>query len=674
MYRFVQVVYLFSAKYRAHYIQNILTEVRHMRFGKTEWSTAARGEEHCFLLTNGLGGYSSMAITGANTRNDHAIFMGVEKAPNCRFHYLTNIHEQVNTGRDSIDLATQSYVAWSRNQKGYKYLQMFEQEYVPEWTYFINGITLKKQLVLEHEKNTLGIRYQLWVPQKTEGTLCAVPLMRFTPKDIQPKESQKYIVDGNSIISAGKCLYYKTNGKVRYTEEERIRELYFSYDARDGRDSLGNVVKNHEIVFEFSEGYHEFELIYSDTAITKSYQELYLAELERQKGLEKASGLKNPAAKRLVRSANQFMVKRDSTNGDSIIAGYPFFSDWGRDTMIALLGCGIETGQYERVKSVLRTFAKYCQKGLMPNLFPEGINEPIYNTADASLWFVDAVYEYYKRSGDMDFASEMIPVMKEIIQWYQKGTDYHILMDEDGLISAGSGFEQVTWMDVRIGEILPTPRHGKPVEINALWYNALKILYELTGETSYNALALKVKESFINNFWMEEEGYLKDVITVDESRKYTEKQIRCNQVWALSLPYSMLEEKMALKVLDTIEKKLYTPYGLRSLATDDPEFCPFCRGNQKERDLAYHQGTVWGFPLGAYLLSIMKWKRTEDAFEQIEQKLQMFENALYEGCVGQMAEIYDGEEPIESRGCYAQAWSVGEMLRVYGEMERRKNT
>lgn len=660
-----------------------------MRFGKVEWSTAARGEEKCFLLTNGLGGYSSLAITGANTRNDHAILMGVEKAPNCRFHYLTNVHERLEIKNETCnniesrikneantivaDLATQSYVAWSRSQKGFEYLQMFEYEYLPQWTYFVNGITLQKQIVMEHERNTIGISYKIMVPYGMSGILCATPLMRFTPKDVQPKESQKYIVDGTSITSEGKCLYFKTNGKVRYTEEERIRELYFSYDARDGRDSLGSVVKNHEIVFEFTEGYHEFEIIYSDGEIEADYPELLDKELKRLKELEQTSGLKNPAAKQLVRSADQFMVKRDSTNGDSIIAGYPFFSDWGRDTMIALLGCGIETKQFSRVKSVLRTFANYCEKGLMPNLFPEGANEPMYNTVDASLWFIDAVYEYGKKSGDSEFVQEMLPVMKDIIRWYQKGTDYHIQMEEDGLLSAGSGFEQVTWMDVRIGEILPTPRHGKPVEINALWYNALCIMHELTSEKEFEKMASHVKKSFIEKFWLNEEGYLKDVITSDQSRKYTERQVRCNQVWALSLPYSMLDEEKALKILDMIEKKLYTPYGLRSLSPDDNEFHPVCCGNQRDRDLAYHQGTVWGFPLGAYLLSILKWQNPETAYRNVEQKLQMFETALNEGCVGQVAEIYDGENPVESRGCYAQAWSVGEMLRVYSEMERRKN-
>lgn len=641
-----------------------------MRFGKIDWKTATRGEEHCFLLTNGLGGYSSLTITGANTRNDHALFMGVEMAPNCRYHYLTNIHEKLEMNENYIDLATQSYVTWSRNQAGYKYLQMFSMEDIAEWTYLIAGITVKKQLVMSHEKNKIALRYQIWAPKGTHAVFHAAPLMKFTLKDKQPERSQEYVVDEHSIKSAGKCLYFETNGRVKFLEEEWLSDLYFSYDARDGRDSVGTAVKNHELIFEIKEGFSEFEMIYSEEEITETFADIYEKECTRLRELEQCAGLKNPSAVRLVKSAAQFLVKRESTKGDSIIAGYPFFSDWGRDTMIALLGCGIETKQYARVKSVLRTFAGYCEKGLMPNLFPEGESEPMYNTVDAALWFVEAVYEYWKQTEDYSFREEMLPVMKEIVDWYEKGTDFHIFMDKDGLLSAGCGLEQVTWMDVRVGEILPTPRHGKPVEVNALWYNALCILKEFTGEERFSSMAEKTKKSFQEKFWLEE-GYLKDVIVSGDGDAFCEKQLRCNQVWALSLPFSMVEKEQALCVLDVIEQNLYTPYGLRSLAPSDREFHPVCCGNQFDRDMAYHQGTVWGFPLGAYLLSLLKWK--EGAEEIVKEKLHMFENTLREGCVGQVAEIFDGEDPCESRGCFAQAWSVGEMLRVYGELERREN-
>lgn len=642
-----------------------------MRFGRGDFKNLEQAEERCFLLTNGLGGYCSLTLAGGNSRKDHALFMGVEKAPNCRYHYLTNLQETLETGEETYDFSSQRYVNWTKDQHGYRYLQMVSPEDIPEWIFQAAGITIRKQIVMVHEENTVGIRYQVTAPEGTSAVLKVSPLMRFAKKDEEPGDCQKYLLGEHTIESDGKCLYYRTNGTVIPQKEERISDLYFAYDSRDGREAVGIVVKNHGITFEISGGVREFELIYSDHAPEKGVLELIREEQERLEKLVEMAGFRNPAAIRLTKSADQFLVKRESTGGDSIMAGYPFFSDWGRDTMIAVLGCGIETGQYERVKSILRTFAFYCEKGLMPNLFPEGESEPLYNTVDASLWFVEAVYEYGKATGDRDFVKEMLPILESVVNWYRRGTDFHIFMDEDGLISAGAGLEQVTWMDVRYEDILPTSRHGKPVEVNALWYNALCILAELSENGhEYETLAETVKKSFLEKFWMEEEGYLKDVLSLEEERRYAEKQIRCNQVWALSLPFTMVEKSQAVRILDVLEKELYTPYGMRSLSPRDREFHPFCKGPQKERDLAYHQGTVWVFPLGAYLKALLRWLEPDRSLPLVKEKLSQFETSLWEGCIGQAAEIYDGAFPCESRGCYAQGWSVGEMLRVYRDIEK----
>lgn len=654
-----------------------------LRFGRGDWKDGKSGEEQCFLLTNGLGGYCSLTLIGSNTRDDHAFFMGVEKAPNFRYHYLTNLQENLEVrnrdfdlgsqSHETYDLASQSYVTGTRDQQGYRYLQMFSMEELPEWVFLAGGITIRKQIVMKQGENTVGVRYEVDAPQDTDAVLRIRPLLKFAGKNKQPSETQEFIVDETAISSDGKKLFYRTNGVLRMLAEKRIRDLYFSYDDRDGRDAVGTVVINHEIVFEIKGGKAAFEISYSDHFLEETVEELIFQEKQRLKKLEERSGLKNPAALRLVRSADQFLVKRDSTGGDTIIAGYPFFGDWGRDTMIAVMGCAIASGQFERAKSILNTFASYCKKGLMPNLFPEGEDAPLYNTVDAALWFIQAVYEYGKVSEDQDYVLQMLPVMEDIAAWYQRGTDFHIYMDEDGLISAGDGLEQVTWMDVRFEDILPTPRHGKPVEVNALWYNGLCILSELSekGE-EYKKLAEKVKKCFIEKFWMEEKGYLKDVLAQEEERRYSEEQIRCNQIWALSLPYSMLEQRQAIKVLETLERELYTPYGLRSLSPTDSEFHPVCKGDQFHRDMAYHQGTVWGFPLGAYLKALLYWEEPEKGVRMVKEKLKMFETSLREGCIGQCAEIYDGEFPTESRGCYAQAWSVGEMLAVYRQLENQE--
>ena len=392
-------------------------------------------------------------------------------------------------------------------------------------------------------------------------------------------------------------------------------------------------------------------------AVTKKYS----------KALEEKAGFADPMAKVLVKSAVQFVADRESTGGKTILAGFPFFEDWGRDTMIALPGVCISTGQYETAKEILRTFAANERDGLMPNLFPEGKNEPRYNTVDAALLFINCVYLYYQASGDMDFVKEVWPVMERIITKYREGTRHGIRMEEDGLIRAGEGLDQVTWMDVRVGEILPTPRHGKPVEINAYWYNALRIMEIFASElgleyTGYGVLADRTRTSFREQFWNEERGCLKDLVSGTKA----DMQIRCNQIWAVSMPFTMLEKDQERQVVRTVYEKLYTPYGLRTLEEGDEEFHPFYGGEMIERDLAYHQGTVWTFPLGAYYLAYLKvCGYSEEAKEEVKEQLEVMESAMREGCIGQLPEIYDGGNPSSSKGCFAQAWSVGEILRVY---------
>jgi predicted glycogen debranching enzyme len=272
---------------------------------------------------------------------------------------------------------------------------------------------------------------------------------------------------------------------------------------------------------------------------------------------------------------------------------------------------------------------------------------------------------------DLAFVEEAYDTASDIIKWYRHGTDFNIHMDEDGLIIAGDGYDQVTWMDVRYQDILPTPRHGKPVEINAYWYSALRIMHvlsELLGKDGrdYEKLAEKVKMSFVNQFWMGEKGYLRDVISGTKA----DAQIRCNQIWAVSAPFVMLSKEQQLKVVDAVYASLYTPIGLRSLDKNDPEFNPTYGGGLFSRDMAYHQGTVWGFPLGGYYLAYLKaHEYSNKSIQEVKEQLLAIEPCLREGCIGQIAEIYDGEYPAESRGCFAQAWSVGEILKVYKRLE-----
>ena len=520
-------------------------------------------------------------------------------------------------------------------------------------------------------ENTVGIHYRLIPHGKTVGNFIVTPLLQFVPKGKQPLDGQIYTVNGTSIESLGITLNYETNGTVETKKTSYIKDLYYPQDSRDGRDCVGCVAYNQNISMEFNGEEKEFFIIYSTNKEKHEIHQMMDEEEKRQELLLQEAGIKDEIGKQLVRSASQFIANRESTGGKTILAGFPFFEDWGRDTMIALPGCAIATGQYDIAKSILYTFMRYCKNGLMPNLFPEGKDEPLYNTVDAALLFINAVYEYYHATKDIEFLKEAYPLMSDIIEWYRKGTDYHIKMDDDGLIMAGSGLEQVTWMDVRVEYILPTPRHGKPVEINAYWYNALRIMEEFStllyrDERSYTIMADEAQTSFCSFFWNKDKNCLKDVLSGTKA----DNQIRCNQIWAVSLPFCMLEEKEARMVIDKVFEKLYTPYGLRTLDPDDEDFCKSYGGSQFERDMAYHQGTVWAFPLGAYYIAYLRFAKDKEAAKNmVKRQLEPLRSCLSEGCLGQIAEIYDGLYPTNSQGCFAQAWSVAEILKVFKKLE-----
>ncbi len=642
-------------------------------YGKNDWATRERGEENCYLLTNGLGGFSSGTMIGSNTRNDHAFFMACVEPPNHRYNMIHRLEEEICLEGSSFHLSSQAYMNEELNEKGYQYLSAFYFEDYPKWIYQIEGVEIVKKISIKQGENLIVVKYEIDNRKKVPVTFRITPHLQFVPKGEQPEKAQEFVLEKNRISSKGHVLYFYTDGRVKKIQDKLVEDLYYAYDACDGRIKKGNTFVNHYIEKQvLPQTCARVEIVYSMEETKDSADQVIREATEYRKNLADASKLEHEAAKMLVKSADQFVAERKSTGGKTILAGFPFFEDWGRDTMIALAGCCISTRQFENVKSILRTFSVYCKDGLMPNLFPEGKNEPRYNTADASLLFIQAVYLYYEKTQDISFVAEMWTVMKEIITCYRKGTLHGIGMDEDGLIYAGKGFDQVTWMDVRIGDILPTPRHGKPVEINAYWYNALCVMKEL-GEIlkdreDYGSLSEKVKISFQEKFWNEEAGCLKDVLSGTDA----DNQIRCNQIWAVSMSFTMLSKEKEKQVVDTVFEKLYTPYGLRTLAKEDKEFHGVYGGEMLARDLAYHQGTVWVFPMGAYYLVYLKTRDyAKEAREKVEEQLKVLESAMREGCIGQLPEIYDGGNPTFSRGCFAQAWSVGEILRVYEALETK---
>ena len=639
-------------------------------YGKQELKNLERGQENCYLLTNGLGGFSSMTMTGSVARNDHALLMACVQAPNHRYNMVHRLKESLCLGEEEIVLSSQEF-ADGYKEEGCPYLSSFVFDDMPIWRFLVQGVEIRKEIAMKQGENTVAVRYSIRNRSRKPAELKIVPFYQFTAKGSEPELQQEFQYTESAVISNGMTLYFRTNGILSDTEE--IRENYFySYDACDGRRETGLAKSGHMITKSVQPGEEKIlKLVYSMENADQDADAIILEMQTYRKALEAKAGLHREMAKELVKSASQFISRRESTEGSTILAGYPFFEDWGRDTMIALPGVCISTGQYETAKEILRTFAVHERRGLMPNLFPEGGNAPLYNTVDAALLFINCVYLYYQAAGDKAFVREMYPVMERIIKAYREGTDYGIHMDEDGLIQSGEGLWQVTWMDVRVGDILPTPRHGKPVEINAYWYNSLCIMDEL-AETAdkkavYTQLKEKVKASFVDKFWMDDKKCLKDLVSGTKA----DAQIRCNQIWAVSLPFTMLDPEKEQQVVETVFEKLYTPYGLRTLEQEDQEFHGLYQGKMEDRDMAYHQGTVWTFPLGAYYLAYLKVNQySPEAKEIVREQLEVMEAAMREGCIGQLPEIYDGENPTRSKGCFAQAWSVGEILRVYEVLEK----
>ena len=664
----------------------------------------SRGLENCYLMTNGLGGFSSLTMTGAAARNDHAFLMACAQAPNHRYNLVHRLKEELifpeKDGGAEADagaaqeirrvLSTQEF-AEGEPETGCRYLSFFSWEDAPVWRFLADGVEIVKEAGLEHGSNRAALRYEITNRSRREAVLQVTPFYQFVPKGKDMGEAQRIVsmpsgrIHAENAVSGCPDLYLRTNGELESIPRVQER-LYYSYDACDGRRETGRTETDHRITIQVPAGESRtLEIVFETERSERSAGWIITGMKERRKALRQQAHFRSETAGALAAAADQFVSRRDSTKGETILAGYPFFEDWGRDTMIALPGICLSTGRYETAKSILRTFAVNERDGLMPNLFPEGGNEPMYNTADAALLFINCVYLYFRKTRDTAFVEEMYPVMERIVKGYMQGTRFGIHMDTDGLIAAGQGLDQVTWMDVRVGEILPTPRHGKPVEINAYWYNALRIMEALGRKAKadgcgpdYGALAEQVKRSFTEKFWDQERGCLKDVLSAMDAKKdsvetgsvHAQNQIRCNQIWAVSLPFTMLDRKKERQIVETVFEKLYTPYGLRTLEAGDREFHPFYGGPMEERDMAYHQGTVWVFPLGAYYLAYLKVHGySEEAKQTVKEQLETLEPALREGCIGQLPEIYDGENPVSSKGCFAQAWSVGEILRVYDALE-----
>ena len=640
-------------------------------YSKQDFASRGRAQENCYLQSNGLGGFSDLTGAYSATRNDHAVLMAARVSPNDRVNLVHRMSECLAVGEKAYWLSTQDFADGTAAEDGYRHISSFVVEYVPRWEYDVEGIHVTRQVAMAYGMNAAAVLYRVENRSNASCTLSARPFFQMASKGNAPQEPFEIAYENGHVSASGLSIWVKTDALL--AEEAPLwQKLDYSYDSKDGRPESGwagscccvsKTIGAGECV--------EFEILFTVDAECESGRILLEKQILRGKQLERSCGLEHPMAKQLSRAAADFLSWRESTDGLTILAGFPFFGDWGRDTMIALPGCTLSRGDYESAKSLIRTFLAYEKDGLVPNLFPEGTSDPMYNTVDAALLLINSVWMYYVRTQDQELVKEAYPVMERIIAAYKAGTHHGIHMDTDSLICAGQDLDQVTWMDVRVEDILPTPRHGKPVEINAYWYSALRIMEQFAAMNGANGshyaeLAAKVRESFLASFWLEE-GYLKDVV----SGTHADKQIRCNQIWAVTMPFTMLSRDQERSVVDTVYRHLYTPCGLRTLSPEDPEFKPNYGGAQKNRDLAYHQGTVWPFPLGAYYLAYLKVNDfSAAAKETVAMQLEPMEASLREGCIGQIPEIYEGLTPGSSQGCFAQAWSVGEILRVYEALEK----
>jgi predicted glycogen debranching enzyme len=644
-----------------------------------------------WLETNSLGGWSSSSIIGCHTRRYHGLLVAATKPPTERSVLLSKLDETIVTNNARYELGVNDY-GEVIHPAGNQYLKSFTKELFPEWLYELNGIQLKKTIAMIHDENTVVIIYDV-LKAKKSFTLELLPLMadRFYHSLQHAGPQMHWDADFNNGTFHNKPdgvldVYINIPGSVYRDGPRWFNNFNYAVEKYRGQDYTEDLFNHGIFSVQLKKGDSLGIIISTKDAKGRDAHELLAKEsLRRQLLLNDQPN--DEILQSLILAADQFIVKRNielpgSSKAPSfgggwgeaatVIAGYHWFTDWGRDTMISLPGLCLSTGRFDDAKKILSAFANVVDMGMLPNRFQDNGEPPEYNNVDGTLWYFIAVYKYLQATSDKQFVlKEILPVLKEVVEWHFKGTRYNIHVDEDGLLYSGEEGVQLTWMDAKVGDWVVTPRAGKAVEIQALWYNALQIyenLLTLNHEEIPAAVisekAALVKKSFAEQFWNEEDDCLYDVI--DGSKK--DKSIRPNQLFAISLPFALIEGKQAKAVLKIVTEKLYTPVGLRSLPADDERYVPVYGGDAWHRDSSYHQGTVWSWLLGAYIDSVMK-LGGKNSKSKIKKIFDAFKYHLNEGCIGSISEIFDGDAPHNPRGCIAQAWGVAEILRVMKEYE-----
>ena len=632
-----------------------------------------------WLVTNGIGGYASSTINGANTRRYHGLLVAALNPPTQRPVLVSKIEECISIRRDTcISLGSNRYPEVVHPQ-GFQYIERFDHTPLPKTIFNIGGSQMAKTVFMVYGSNTTVVEYEN-IGQSTYN-LNLVPI--FVNRDYHSlfKENayyDYYLEQESNVLKlyahyGATPLYCKfsngsfTENRQWYKNFEYDKENYRGLDYREDGYSIGSIKTTLEagektyVVFSLDK-----DLLNEDPKRLKETEMARLTALRPKTNHDFFNDLSVVG--------DQFLVKRASTNSHTILAGYHWFTDWGRDTMIAMRGLCIAAGRQDISKSILTTFFNYLSEGMLPNRFPDFAEEEVeYNTVDATLWLFIALYEYYQKFGDKEYIAAHFSKLTSILEWHFKGTRFNIHLTSEGFIYAGEGITQLTWMDARVGDFVVTPRHGCSVEIQALWYNALKIYDFFTKEIdcqpdanilkTCNSVSKKLKTNF-STYFVNEAGYLNDVVVPNES---TDDSIRPNQIYVVSLPFSLLTKAQEKKIVAVVKKELYTPLGLRSLNPAHKDFKPIYKGDQWHRDTAYHQGTVWAFLLGDYFLAQLKVNNhSAKARKEVMAGIEALKPHFYEqDCIHGISEIFDGLNPTDGRGTTNQAWSVSTLMLAY---------
>lgn len=663
------------------------------QYTQKDWTTFKEGIKREWAVTNGIGGYAGSSMIGAHSRTHQGYLIASLHAPIERYLVFSKINETATVGTSTVSFETSQHRASGKTvyTEGQKFLTSFIYDGSVHYTYETDNFSFEKHITLKRNANVCAVSYELTAGD-SDCTFTLTPLFNYrehsessTPDTLRfetfTEDRTFYLVPEKNKDIAIRFQTSEGTFSERETVYDVDMQLQIEVDLEtDGLDCHycpvdlsiavpANTTKKVSILCSIGD-VNERPAPVSGTEAFSILEENARCHAE----LFEKAGYHDSFANQLVLASDQFLTYRESTKMMTVLAGLPWFTDWGRDTMIAFTGLTLCTKRFKEAEEILLTFARYIRHGIVPNMFPDDNMPPLYNTVDASLWYFYAVYQYlhYNPAAEAEaFVKEQIfPHLKEIISAYEKGTDFSIYMEDDGLIHAGSGLDQITWMDVRVGDWVATPRHGKPVEINALWYNALRIMESLCEKfdedaSAYRTRAEQVKESFNAKFWDSANQCLFDVVDGDEP----DDHIRPNQVYAVSLPFSLLPEEQEKAVVALVEKELFVGCGLRSLAPDHPDYHGIYCGALAKRDAAYHQGTAWGFLLGGFFSAYMKVNHhSSSAAANAVRMLEPVRKHLTDsGCIGSISEIFDGDAPHNPRGCYAQAWSVGEVLRCYCE-------